>query len=99
MAIIRAATYEDKDYDSCGNTTIAVLEVNQISIPLCSACMEDLGRSIDTFINHTIFCHQCQHFRMSTAGWHYGGTCKMHNRDRDCMDTCRDAVKNGGTNR
>lgn len=95
MASIRAAKYEDKHYDSCGNVTIAVLEVNQISIPLCSECMEDLSRSVDTFIKHTVFCHQCEHFCKSTAGWHYGGRCKMHNIDRDCMDTCRDARKQG----
>lgn len=95
MTKIRAATYEDKEYDSCGNTTIAVLEIDQITIPLCRSCLSELNESIDVF-NSTIFCHQCIHFNMSSSGWHYGGRCTKHNRDRDCMETCNDADQNGG---
>ena len=54
MTKIRAATYEDKEYDSCGNTTIAVLEIDQITIPLCRSCLSELNESIDVF-NSTIF--------------------------------------------
>ena len=90
MATIRAATYEDKEYDSCGNTTIAILEVNQTTIPLCRECLSKLINSIDVF-NNTVFCYQCRHFSMSNSGWHYGGRCIKHDRDRDCMETCNDA--------
>ena len=89
MSEIRAATYEDKEYDSCGNTTIAVFEINQMTIPLCRKCLEELNDSINIF-NNTVFCYQCPHFKMSSSGWHYGGRCSKHNRDRDCMETCDD---------
>ena len=92
MAEIRAATYEDKEYDSCGNTVVAVFENNQMTIPLCRDCLDNLISSIDVFTN-TIFCHQCRYFNMSSSGWHYGGRCIKHDRDRDCMETCDDAIR------
>lgn len=87
MAEIRGAIYEDKHYDSCGNTTIAVFEHDQISIPLCSNCLIELLASVDTF-KSTVFCHKCRHFTLSGSGWHYGGRCAKHDMDKDCMETC-----------
>lgn len=109
MAEIRAATYEDKEYGSCGSTTIAVLEIDQITIPLCRDCAQKLIESIDIF-NNTTFCYQCDHFIMSNSGWRYGGSCKLKaskdgkeitekdagfNYCTDCMKTCKDAVRKG----
>lgn len=88
MVEIRAATYEDKDYDSCGNTTHAVIEINQMTIPLCAECLEELTQSLDVF-NNTVFCYQCKLFKMSSSGWHYGGVCEKDGFDRDCMETCK----------
>ena len=33
MIEIRPVNYEDEEYDSCGNTTHAVLKVDRITIP------------------------------------------------------------------
>lgn len=91
----------DSEYDSCGNTTVAVLKVNSMSIPLCMECIEELNTSLETF-NNTIFCYKCENFIKSESGWKYGGSCK---KDRgiepkdagyincvECMHTCKDAV-------
>lgn len=101
MIEIRPFTWEDEQYDSCGNTTIAVLKIDRITIPLCRTCLEELNESLSEF-NTTTFCYQCNNFIMSRDGWNYGGSC---NKDKnvepkdagyinckDCMDTCKDAV-------
>ena len=102
MLLLRKADYEDKDYDSCGNTVIAVLEIDSISIPLCAECFKRLNEDIATY-NSTIFCHKCSEFIMNKCGWRYGGSCKRKAaRDNkiiteynagydywvDCLDTC-----------
>ena len=74
MIEIRAANYEDKEYDKCGNTTVAVLEIDSITIPFCRTCLDELNKSLSVF-NNTIFCHKCKYFIMSTSGWRYGGSC------------------------
>lgn len=99
--------YEDEDYDSCGNTTHAILKINSIKIPLCRECLDELLQSVEKF-NNTIFCHQCNHFIMSNSGWRYGGSCKKQaekdgkivlekdagfNYCVDCMGTCKEAVR------
>lgn len=91
MAIVRAKNWEDKEYDNCGNTTIAVVEVGNISIPLCRECYSRLNGSVRRF-NETTFCYQCIHFVMSSSGWRYGGICRKKERDVDCMDTCAKAA-------
>ena len=93
--------YYNEEYDACGNTTIAVLKVNHINIPLCNECVNDLNESLSEF-NNTIFCHKCAHFIMSESGWRYGGSCRkdkeIESKDAgyincvDCMYTCKDAV-------
>ena len=104
MIEIKPAYYEDEEYDSCGNTTVAVLKVNRITIPLCMQCINDLNESLLEF-NNTTFCYQCENFIMSKSGWRYGGSCR---KDEDielkdagfinfkgCMSTCKDAVTKG----
>lgn len=101
MIEVRAADYEDEEYDSCGNTTVAVLKVDRITIPLCMRCLDELNESLSEF-NNTTFCYQCEHFIKSRSGWRYGGSCR---KDKDielkdagyinckyCMDTCKDAI-------
>ena len=101
MVEIRPVNWEDEQYDSCGNTTRAVLKIDRITIPLCSTCLEELNESLQEF-NNTTFCYQCEHFIMSHSGWNYGGSC---NKDKDikseeagyihckdCMNTCKDAI-------
>ena len=58
--IIRAVTSCDKEYDACGNITIAVLEHDNVMILLCNECMKELVGSIKEFEN-TIFCRNCGH--------------------------------------
>lgn len=106
MIEVRAVSYgEDEEYDSCGNTTYAVLKVHGISIPMCSDCLDELSQSMKTF-NDTVFCHKCRHFLMSEHGFRYGGSC-INRADEagtvltkslagylhcvDSMDTCKDA--------
>lgn len=101
MIEVRPVDYEDEEYDSCGNTTHAVLKINGIKIPLCDKCLQELNQSLKQF-NNTTFCYKCTNFIMSKWGWKYGGSCK---KDRDielkdvgfinsvdCMHTCKDAV-------
>ena len=101
MIEIRPFSWEDEQYDSCGNTTVAVLKIDRITIPLCISCLEELNESLSEF-NNTTFCYQCKNFIMSSSGWNYGGSC---NKDRDvrlkdagfinckdCMSTCKDAA-------
>lgn len=101
MIEINPAQFEDEKYDLCGSTTVAVLKVDRIKIPLCMECLDELNKSLSTF-NNTIFCYKCNHFVKSNSGWRYGGSCK---KDReidikdagyincvDCMHTCKDAV-------
>ena len=76
MVEFRASNWEDKEYDSCGNTTVAALEINSMTIPLCMDCVEELIQHVDVFKN-TIFCYQCNHFICSESGWKYGGSCKL----------------------
>lgn len=88
--------------DSCGNTTVAILNINGIKIPLCEICIKELSESLKKF-NDTIFCYMCKNFIMSRSGWSYGGSCmkdgKVEIEDAgyvsfvSCMDTCNDAIE------
>ena len=92
------------DYN-CGNTAIAVLNINGVSIPLCSDCIDYLVNEVDQFKN-TNFCYQCKHFGQSKSGFKYGGSCikdavnqgkilKEYDYEhlfcKDSMDTCNRA--------
>lgn len=104
MIIFRKRDWDDKEYDGCGNTAIAVLEIDNIIIPLCVECVDDLTEQLDEY-NNTIFCHKCPEFVMNRWGWRYGGSCKkkatLHGKIitdenagyecfADCLDTCKD---------
>ena len=102
MMEIKPADYFDEEYDSCGNTTVAILTtVDRIKIPLCMSCLNELNESLAEF-NNTVFCYMCEKFIMSRSGWKYGGSCT---KDKDikpenagyvnCVDfmhTCEDAI-------
>ena len=75
MLSFRVPKYDDKDYDNCGNVTVAVLEIDNITIPLCKECLKDLKDDIDDY-NDAQFCGRCMHFKASPYGpVHYGGSC------------------------
>ena len=74
--IIRAVTDCDKEYDACGNITIAVLEHDNVMILLCNECIKELVGSIKEF-EDTIFCRNCGHWHVSSSGIRYGGTCDV----------------------
>lgn len=75
MLRFRGPDYDDKEYDSCGNTTIAVLEIDSITIPLCRECLTSLKRDIKEY-NQKHYCGRCINFRGSSSGSvHYGGSC------------------------
>lgn len=74
--IIRAVTDSDREYDVCGNITIAILEHDNVMIPLCNECIKELAESIKEFEN-TVFCRNCGHWHVSNSGVRYGGTCDV----------------------
>lgn len=105
MLTFRKRDWDDKKYDGCGNTAIAVLEIDNITIPLCAECVDDLTEQLNEY-NNTTFCYKCSEFVMSRDGWHYGGSCKrkaalcgelITSKKAgyiccvDCLDTCKDA--------
>ena len=53
MIEIIPTNHEYEEYDSCGNTTIAVLKVDRITIPLCMRCLDELNESLSEFNNTT----------------------------------------------
>ena len=103
--------YNDPSNDNCtspfcNSATVAVIEIGNIKIPLCAGCLESLLEQVEVFKN-TVFCHKCEHFIPSRAGWTYGGSCKLEaskhgvlitekeagfNYCTDCMNTCKDAI-------
>lgn len=105
MITIRKRDWDDKEYDNCGNTAIAVLEIDNITIPLCKECLNELNEELDEY-NKTIFCHKCAEFVFNKWGWRYGGSCKKKAEQQgititennagydcfvDCLDTCKEA--------
>lgn len=105
MLTLRKRDWEDKEYDSCGNTAVAVLEIDSITIPVCLECLNELNEQLNDY-NNTIFCYKCSEFVMSKDGWRYGGSCKKkaaaygktitvknagYDCCVDCLDTCKDA--------
>ena len=104
MIEIRPINYSsDETYDRCGNTAVAVLEMEGIKILLCDTCLDELNNSLNEF-NNTLFCHKCNYFIMSNSGWDYGGSCKKwaatdgkeisennagYDYCVDCMKKCR----------
>ena len=75
MLSFREPRYDDKEYDNCGNTTIAVLEIDNITIPLCDYCLQSLREDLTSYDNAQ-FCYKCEYFKGSPSGpVHYGGSC------------------------
>ena len=93
MIEIKSVSYDDAETDLCGNTTVAILTIDKITIPLCMDCIDELSESLSKF-NNTIFCYLCKHFIMNEEGWIYGGICKkdITSREVRSMDTCKDAA-------
>lgn len=46
MVNVRLPFYTDRDLDSCGEDTIAVLETGEETIPLCEECLDKLMSDI-----------------------------------------------------
>lgn len=84
MIEIRARSYEDPQYDLCGNTTNAVLTINNIKIPLCNECIEELTQSLNEF-NNVIFCHKCKYY---IKNLHDDTICTNRAIPVNPMDTC-----------
>lgn len=61
MAIFRAPTNEDKDYDDCNQNTEAILEIGSVTIPLCRECINDIIDNINAY-NKTTFCKDCIYY-------------------------------------
>ena len=74
--IIRAPdlSENDKQYDDCGTTTEAILEINSVSIPLCEECIQDLREQLAKY-DATVFCKDCKYWHQSEYG-DLTGTCE-----------------------
>ena len=105
MLTFRKRDWEDKEYCACGSTAVAVLEIDNITIPLCLNCLDDLNEQLNEY-NNTTFCYKCSEFVMNRWGWRYGGSCKNEATKQgkiitnnnagyeccvDCLGTCKDA--------
>ena len=106
MVTFRKKDWDDKPYDCCGSTAIAVLEIDNITIPLCAECVNELTEQLNEY-NNIIFCHKCSEFVMNRWGdWGHGGSCKKKAAEQgitltedlvgydccvDCLDTCKNA--------
>lgn len=106
MITFRKRDWDDKEYCTCGSTAVAVLEIDNITIPLCLNCIDDLNDQMKEY-NNTIFCHKCSEFVMNRWGeWRHGGSCKKKATEQgitltenlvgyncfvDCLDTCKGA--------
>ena len=105
MLEFRERSYDDPEYDVCGSTCIAVIDLSNMKIPLCRECIGDLFNGIEKFKN-TVFCEKCEHFIMSESGWKYGGSCQLRAKEHGkivtslnagydfcvgCLDTCKNA--------
>ena len=98
---LKIKDYDDEEYDDCGSTTVAILKVGRIRIPLCMDCVNELQEYINDFCRPQ-YCYQCAHFKMSHNGWRYGGSCCKdedikdamvgYRNCKDCMDSCKDFV-------
>lgn len=104
---IYARRFESPEYDSCGNLTVAVMEINGILIPLCEECLNELNSELKRF-NSIVFCYMCKHFIPNEAGHNYSGSCKKKAADAgyilkeevigyvfeaDSMDMCEHACR------
>lgn len=82
--------YDDEESDICGNYIEAILKVNNITIPLCKDCLEDLKSSIKEF-DELELCCRCENLvsRGAISLYHYGGTCTVTGYDADYFDRCK----------
>jgi len=44
---IRESDWDDPKYDTCGSTTHYILEINNIRVPLCNECFDELVDEIE----------------------------------------------------
>jgi hypothetical protein len=89
---------DDIKYDDCGNTTVAVLKVGRIKIPLCWDCVNELHESLTEF-RKPQYCFQCKHYKKSPHYSSSGSCCKDEDvsdnnagyvHSRDWMWKCKD---------
>ena len=105
MLTLRKADWDDKEYDNCGRPAVAVLEIDNVVIPLCFECLDNLNQDLNEY-NNTIFCYKCSEFVMNRWGWRYGGSYRKEAEKQgkvitdenagydccvDCLGTCKDA--------
>jgi hypothetical protein len=62
MIELKPRDWDTPEYDSCGSTSIAELNIHNIKIPLCTECLEELKEEVDKF-NKMIFCKDCIHVK------------------------------------
>lgn len=65
---------DDLKYDDCGSSTVAVLKVGSVKIPLCWDCVNELHEELTDFIKPH-YCFQCKHWKPSRWGYNHSGSC------------------------
>jgi hypothetical protein len=74
MIDIKLPDYDAPEYDICGyHEVVAILEVNNMKIPLCLDCIKELTESLKIY-NSTAMCYKCKNF-IKKNELHYGGSC------------------------
>ena len=109
---LRVPQQNDPIDDSCAilftnPRTVAILDINGISIPLSMGRLENLIDQVKKF-DDKVFCYKCDNFIMSESGWNYGGSCKLIAKNEygiyiskhdagyiycvDCMHSCEKGI-------
>ena len=94
---VREYDFADNDVVWCigkhSTNVIATLIINDYQkIPLCEDCLKFLLEDAQR-VSNMVFCYKCKYFEANKYGVPQG-TCKLHNRDRDYENTCKDGELN-----
>ena len=91
MLYLEEPSWDTPEYDVCGNGPVmAVLKVENIVIPLCSECLENLRENLAEY-DANVHCYQCKQFVRSPSGLHYGGSCKLLAKEKGIQITRNNA--------
>ena len=88
---IRTISYDDPQQDNCCRKAAAILELDNIRIPLCEDCLNKLTARLSDF-NKIIFCKDCCNFMMNKYGLAYDGSCKKKALDHGVQSIPKESI-------
>ena len=75
MIYLKESDYDSPEHCICGSSPVyAVLNANNICIPLCDSCLNELREELADYDAKT-HCYQCEYFVRNSDGIKYGGLC------------------------